>query len=120
MGRHPLPTNTHFLKYSVMAEVSKSDAILRLLAELDKFAWDDVVEIHNELFPFEPLSVDGEPKDVELVRKTVKDRITEGLESEEIIDLWNVVFPAARNVWYDDENECVRFNGEPQQVESSD
>ncbi len=103
-----------------MSKISVSVAVQRLSTEIAKFSWDDVIETHNELFPFEPLSVDGESKDVEEVRRKITRRIAEGLEAEEIIDLWNVVFPSDRNVWFDEENECVRFNEEPQQVESSD
>ena len=38
---------------------------------------------------------------------------TSGLEAaEEIVDLWNVVFPATRNVWYDEEDEKIHYNEE--------
>lgn len=103
-----------------MAKITKEEAVQKLSDEIAAFSWDDVIETHNELFPFEPLSVDADPKGVERVRKKVMDRITGGIEAEEIIDLWNVVFPSDRNVWYDDEGDCVRYNEEPQRVESSD
>ena len=35
-----------------------------------------------------------------------------GLEAEEIVDLWNVVFPEDRNVWYDEEAKTIHFNEE--------
>ena len=35
-----------------------------------------------------------------------------GLEAEEIVGLWNVVFPEDRNVWYDDETKAIHFNEE--------
>lgn len=103
-----------------MSQISEVVATQRLSSEIEKLSWDDIVEIHNELFPLQPLSVESESKDADEVRKKVMNRLAEGLESEEIIDLWNVVFPRDRNVWFDDEQVCVRFNEEPQQVESSE
>ncbi|HQZ68145.1 MAG TPA: hypothetical protein PLY87_23805 [Planctomycetaceae bacterium] len=103
-----------------MSEIAVNVAVQRLSKKIEEFSWDDIIESHNELFPFQALSVEEEPKEIELVRKKVMDRIENGLEAEEVVDLWNVVFPSDRNVWYDEENECVRFNEEPQQVESSD
>ena len=103
-----------------MSQISEVVATQRLSSDIEKFSWDDIVEIHNELFPLQPHSVECESKDADEVRKKVMNRLAEGLESEEIIDLWNVVFPRDRNVWFDDEQACVRFNEEPQQVESSE
>jgi len=103
-----------------MSEVSRDDAVQRLASEIEKFAWDDLVETHNELLPFAPVSIDSDPQDTNKLKGTILSRVADGLEAEEIIDLWNVVFPADRNVWYDDENECVHYNEEPQHVESSD
>ena len=103
-----------------MSEVSKNDAVRRLAAEIKKFAWDDLVEAHNELLPFAPVSVDSDPQDSKKVKSTILTRVADGLEAEEIIDLWNVVFPADHNVWYDEEQQCVHINEEPQHIESSD
>lgn len=39
-------------------------------------------------------------------------RIRDGLEPEALVDLWNVVFPADRNVWYNEETKAFYFNEE--------
>ena len=40
-------------------------------------------------------------------------QIRGGLEAEEIVDLWNVVFPEDRNVWYNpEETNAIHFNEE--------
>ena len=38
--------------------------------------------------------------------------VRSGLEAEEIVDLWNVVFPDDRNVWYDEEDDKIHYNEE--------
>lgn len=103
-----------------MSAVSKNDAVQRLATEIETFGWDDLVETHNELLPFAPVSVDSKLKDVAKLKATILGRVSDGLEAEEIIDLWNVVFPVHRNVWFDEEHDCVHYNEEPQHVESSD
>ena len=32
--------------------------------------------------------------------------------AEEIVDLWNVLFPADRNVWYDEQEDKIHYNEE--------
>jgi hypothetical protein len=64
--------------------------------------------------------MDGGAIDCEELTAGIMNRIQNGLEDEEIVDLWNVVFPKDRNVWYDDETERVHFNEEPEHVESTD
>ncbi|MHC5541359.1 hypothetical protein ACYOEI_24320 [Singulisphaera rosea] len=44
--------------------------------------------------------------------------IRDGLEAEEIVDLWNVVFPTDRHVWYDEGSRVIHYNEE--MVGSSD
>ena len=48
------------------------------------------------------------------------DYLGRGLEIEEILDLWNVAFPAARNVYYDDETETIHYNNEPESVRQAE
>jgi len=38
--------------------------------------------------------------------------LTSHLDAEEIVDLWNVVFPQDRNVWYDEEAKAIHYNEE--------
>ncbi len=61
------------------------------------------MEIYSELFP--ERSSPTSPPASEIARQ-----IRGGLEAEEIVDLWNVVFPEDRNVWYDEEEKSVCYN----------
>jgi len=64
-----------------------------------------LAEIYAELFPEKPISeVPSAAKIEQLIRA--------GLEAEEIVDLWNVAFPADHNVWYDEEDEKIHYNEE--------
>ena len=38
--------------------------------------------------------------------------IRDGLAAEEIVDLWNVVFPDDCNVWYNEETKAIHYNEE--------
>lgn len=62
-------------------------------------------EIYSEIYPEKP-PVES-PSAAELARL-----VRGELEPEEIVDLWNVVYPADRNVWYDEEDEQVHYNEE--------
>ena len=103
-----------------MSAVSKDQAVQRMSTEIKQFACDDLVEVHNELLPDAPQSMDDREVDCEKLTTGIIDRILSGLEVEEIVDLWNVVFPKDRNVWYDDETETVHFNEEPEHVGSTE
>lgn len=95
-----------------MPAIKKSDAIEKLaLAAESASRADDLVEIYAELFPGRGLpnvaGAKAKALAVELAR-----HIRSGIEPEEVVDLWNVVFPADRNVYYDEEHEVVRYNEE--------
>ena len=63
-------------------------------------------EIYSELFPEESSSA------IAPVASEIARHLRSGLEAEEIVDLWNVVFPEDRNVWYDEEAKSIDFNEE--------
>jgi hypothetical protein len=88
-----------------MPALSKSDAAEKLARGVERAKASDLPEIYSELFP-ESTSVT--PPNASEIAKQIRN----GLEAEEIVDLWNVVFPEDRNVWYDEETESIRFNEE--------
>ena len=53
-----------------------------------------------------PEKTSSTPPDANDIARHIRD----GLEAEEVVDLWNVVFPEDRNVWYDEEAKEIRFN----------
>jgi hypothetical protein len=88
-----------------MPELSKNEAAEKLAKVVEKAKPSDLAEIYAELFPEMPTP--SSPAASDLAR-----HIREGLEAEEIVDLWNVVFPADRNVWYDEEANAIHYNEE--------
>ncbi len=88
-----------------MPALSKTEAAEKLAKGVEKAKPNDLVEIYYELFP--EANCPTPPGASEIVK-----HIRSGLEAEEIVDLWNVVFPEDRNVWYDEENQTIRYNEE--------
>ncbi len=62
-------------------------------------------EIFSELFP------ERSVPDV-LSASDLAHHIRNEIEVEEIVDLWNVVFPADHDVWYNEETQELHFNEE--------
>jgi hypothetical protein len=88
-----------------MPALSKKKAIEKLAAVVEKSKSSDLAEFHAELFPEKP--ADATPSASDLAQ-----HVRSGLEAEEIVDLWNVVFPEDHNVWYDEETNEIRYNEE--------
>ncbi len=94
-----------------MPVIRKNEAMEKLAQAVVVAAPDYFVEIYLELFP------EKKAPDVSgVMGKAVADQLAQhiraGLEPEEIVDLWNVVFPADRHVSYDEEEGLVRYNEE--------
>jgi hypothetical protein len=88
-----------------MPALSKAEAAERLAIGVEKAKASVLPEIYAELFPERP---PGAPA----VASEIARHIRAGLEAEEMVDLWNVVFPEDRNVWYDEETRAIHFNEE--------
>ena len=86
-----------------MPELSKDEATEKLARGVEKARPSDLPEIYSELFP------EAAPP-VSPVASDIASHIRSGLEAEEIVDLWNVVFPEDHNVWYDEESRAIHFN----------
>lgn len=87
-----------------MPAIPKNEAVERLAKSVESAAADDLIEIYSELFPADALPV-GAPRAHELAH-----HVRTALEPEEIVDLWNVVFPADRNVYYEEEDDTLHYN----------
>jgi hypothetical protein len=88
-----------------MPALSASEAVERLAKSVEKTKPTALAEIYAELFPEKPVA--APPSALGLAQY-----IRNGLKAEEIVDLWNVVFPADRNVWYDEEENKIHYNEE--------
>jgi hypothetical protein len=96
-----------------MAVLSMREATDRLATAVESACSDRLAEIYEELFPNQPApEVSG--NDERSLAGRLAEHVRSGLEPEEVIDLWKVVFPTDRHVHYDEEGELVRYNeGEP-------
>lgn len=88
-----------------MPALSKNQATEKLATLVEQAKPSALAEIYSELFPENPAA--AHLSAAELAR-----HIRSGLEAEEIVDLWNVVLPADRNVWYNEEDDVIRYNEE--------
>ena len=86
-----------------MATITKRQAVDRLTEAIRKARPDDLVEIHNELFPEKPTT-----------------DIDNGLEVEEILDLWHVIFPKHRTVWFEEEEGLLHYAERIEQVSQAE
>jgi len=90
-----------------MTAIPKNEAIERLAKAVEKASSDDLLQIYTELHPAHPLP-DVTGTKAEHLAKELAAYIRAGIEPEEVVDLWNVVFPADRYVYYDEEDDVLR------------
>lgn len=102
-----------------MPMVSKDKALKLLTNQVQKkLGTDELLEVYNEVFPKNPCTevkarVNSRPLIADLVK-----HFHGGLEIDEVIDLWRLIFPGHRNVWYDEEEERIHYNEEVETVPS--
>lgn len=88
-----------------MPTISEIEAAEKLASCVEKANPSHLPEIYSELFP-------ERPSPTSLIASDLAKHIRTGLEPEEIVDLWNVIFPEDRHVWYDEEAKVIRYNEE--------
>jgi hypothetical protein len=104
----------------MMATITKRQAVDRLTEAVKEAHPDDLVEIHNELFPEKPTTEDEAKADPSALVKRIVAHIRKGLEVQEILDLWNVIFPKHRRVWLDEDSGMVHYDEEIEPVGTAD
>ena len=92
-----------------MPAISRGEAVERLAKAVEKASSEDLVEIYAELYP-ENFLPDVSGTRAGVLAKEIAAHIRERIEPEEIVDLWNVVFPTDRDVYYDEEDDTLRYN----------
>jgi hypothetical protein len=92
-----------------MSAIPMKEAVERLAKAVEKASSDDLAQIYTELHPENPLP-DVTGTKAQQLAKDLAAHIRAGIEPEEVVDLWNVVFPADRNVCYDEEDDVLRHN----------
>jgi len=102
-----------------MPVVNKDRALELLTSEVqEKLGADEVLEVYNEVFPDDPHTEEAAHGDVTPMIERLVDHVNRGLEIAEVIDLWGLIFPRHRNVWYDEEEERIHYNEEAEAVSS--
>ncbi len=92
-----------------MSAIRKSEAVEILAQAVEAASCEDLADIFAELFPDRPRLG---PDDAGKRRAEITDYVRTKMEPEELVDLWNVVFPADRNVYYDEVEGLLRYNQE--------
>lgn len=96
-----------------MPVISKDQAIDLLTTEVEKNLHPgDLLEVYNEVFPGNPYTEEKAYADKAPLVERLANHLHSGLEVEEIVDFWNLVFPKHRNVWYDEEEQQIHYNEE--------
>jgi hypothetical protein len=94
-----------------MATVTREQAVDLLTKQVEEhFGVDELLEVHNELFPDEPFTEEEAHEDCIPLVERIVDHLNGGLEPEEIVEVWSLIFPRHRNVWYDEEEERFHYN----------
>ncbi len=103
-----------------MATIRKQDAVDRLTQAVKAAHADDLVEFYNELFPEEPTTEERASVNPPVIVNRIFAHIANGLEVEEILDLWNVVFPKHRGVWFDEDEGLIHYDEQIEHVGLAD
>jgi hypothetical protein len=95
--------------------ITEQQAVDRLTEAAKTAKADDLVENYNEFFPANPIGLDEAKRKSRILLKKIIVHIDAGLEGEEILDLWHVVFPSHRRVSFDEDEGVLRHaeRGEP-------
>jgi hypothetical protein len=102
-----------------MPVVTKEQALELLTTEVqEKLGADELLEVYNEAFSDDSYTAEEVEEDSGPLIEQLVDHINGGLEIDEVMDLWGLIFPKHRNVWYDDEEERIHYNEEPEVVPS--
>jgi hypothetical protein len=102
-----------------MPVITKEQALELLTNEVqEKLGADELLEVYNEVFPDHPYTTEEAEEDSWPLIEQLVDHINDGREIDEVMDLWRLICPKYRNVWYDDEEERIHYNEEPEAVPS--
>jgi hypothetical protein len=101
-----------------MPTLTKKQAVKAITEEVRRASPDDLVEIFNELFPQERTTLAAAGHDPEALSARILEHIEAGLEIEEIIDLYWIIFTDYRRLQYDEETNKFHYEKRGESVES--
>jgi hypothetical protein len=97
-----------------MTGMTRDEAVERMLKGIEGLDANDLVEVYNELFPRTPVKHKDINGDGARLLGPILDYIHRGLELDEIMDLWPVVFSGVRSLYWDEVDEKFYPNPELQ------
>jgi hypothetical protein len=95
-----------------MPAITQDEAIRRLTAVIPTLRFDDLAEVYNELFSSPRTTAEQARQNEAPLWDRINEHIRKGLYPEEIVSLWNVIYPKVRHVSHDDETDLIHY-GEP-------
>jgi hypothetical protein len=96
-----------------MPAVPKDQALGLLTSEVrEKLGVDELLEVYHEVFPDNQYTAEEAQKDARPLIERLAGHISSNLAVDEILDLWGLIIPRDRNVWYDDEAGQIHYNEE--------
>jgi hypothetical protein len=105
---------------SIMATITKQQAVALLTQAVEKAKPDELVEIYNELFPEKPTSDNDAAENPSALVEKILAYINNGLYMEEILDLKYVILPKHRGVWFDEDDGLIHYDEEIESVGQAD
>jgi hypothetical protein len=94
---------------SAMPAIKKDQALSKLTDAIHELKPDEIADVYNELFPENPSRPSDIKGDLPRFEKQIFEHIEKGLEVEEILDLWRVVFPKDRRVHFDEVTDEITY-----------
>jgi hypothetical protein len=102
-----------------MPAVNKDQALELLTRQVEEnLGTDELLEVYNEVFPDDPCTEEDAEADSGRLVEQLADHVNSGLEIDEIMDLWRLILPGHRNLWYDEEEEMIHYNEKAETVPS--
>jgi hypothetical protein len=93
-----------------MPALKKDQAVSKLVEAIRDLRQDDILDVYNELFPDNPSDATSVNRDPGQFQMRIRNYIGQGLEVEEILDLWRVIFPKDRRVHFNEVTDELRYN----------
>jgi hypothetical protein len=92
-----------------MPAIAREQAVQMMRNEVDRLDAGDLVEFHNELFPRNKVPRQAVQGDVTPLFEKIVEHFNRGLEVDEILDLWNFLFPEKHVDAYDEEADALEY-----------
>jgi len=92
-----------------MPAIRKNEAMEKLALAVEGTSSDNLADYYGELFPEKVFPKGATAK---AVADEIATYVRTKIEPEELVDLWNVVFPPDQRVYYDEEDGVVIYKQE--------